>query len=190
MLRPSYTELMDIANQDAETDNKITSRYSIVIAAAKRARQIIDGAAYDASGVHTDKAVSIAINEMQSGKIKIFPEGLENNDFMKFAQLKPRAVNRAGQGVGISADAVISSKDYVGGDIMDYGDDMDDELFEDEAIGTDAKKDYGFRAGGFEEDGEYGGASAGDYDDYDYEEDSLEMEIENDDFNYGGGEPN
>ena len=44
MLRPSYTELMNLLNEDSDMDNKITSRYSIVIAVAKRARQIIDGA--------------------------------------------------------------------------------------------------------------------------------------------------
>ena len=77
MLRPSYTELMEILNEDADLDNKITSRYTIVIAAAKRARQIIDGADCNAVGVSVDKAVTIAVNEMAYGEIKILPEGPE-----------------------------------------------------------------------------------------------------------------
>lgn len=83
MLRPSYTELMDKLNEDIDLDSKITSRYTIVIAAAKRARQIINGASFDAVGSPTDKAVSIAVNEMIKGAMKIFPEGLpqEENEY-------------------------------------------------------------------------------------------------------------
>lgn len=77
MLRPSYSELMDILNKDADLDIKINSRYSIVIAAAKRARQIINGDSSDIAGVSSDKAVSIAIHEMEAGLIKIYPEGID-----------------------------------------------------------------------------------------------------------------
>jgi DNA-directed RNA polymerase subunit omega len=70
MLRPSYTELMDIMNNEQAMDNKITSRYSIVIAAAKRARQLIDGAQALAAA-DSDKAVSVAVNEIYEGRIKI-----------------------------------------------------------------------------------------------------------------------
>lgn len=40
MLQPSYTQIMKKLNE--EGTSKLTSRYSIVIAAARRARQIID----------------------------------------------------------------------------------------------------------------------------------------------------
>lgn len=40
MLQPSYTQIMQKLN--AEGQSKLTSRYSIVIATAKRARNIID----------------------------------------------------------------------------------------------------------------------------------------------------
>ncbi len=73
MLRPSYTELMNILNEDSDLDNKITSRYSIVIAVAKRARQIIDGAPIY-SDVPPDKAVSVAVDEMNRNRIKTFPD--------------------------------------------------------------------------------------------------------------------
>jgi len=70
MLRPSYTELMEVINEQQTIDNKITSRYTIVIAVAKRARQLIDG---DEPNVHikSDKPVSIAVEEMSKNKVKI-----------------------------------------------------------------------------------------------------------------------
>lgn len=72
MLRPSYSELMQILNDDSNLDNKITSRYAIVIAAAKRARQLIDGAVPQAFA-ETGKAVSVAVMEMYEKLIKIIP---------------------------------------------------------------------------------------------------------------------
>ena len=44
MLHPSYTDLMKVVNQDVEegATKIVNSRYSIVLATAKRARQIID----------------------------------------------------------------------------------------------------------------------------------------------------
>ena len=43
MLHPSYTELMEKINKEGETGEEpvINSRYSIVIATSKRAREII-----------------------------------------------------------------------------------------------------------------------------------------------------
>lgn len=76
MLRPSYSELMDTLNEDRDLDSKITSRYIIVIATAKRARQIVNGANCESSFANTDKAVSIAISELERGLIKLYPEGL------------------------------------------------------------------------------------------------------------------
>jgi len=70
MLRPSYSELMGILNDSNDVDSEITSRYTIVIAAAKRARQIIDGA-IPMCQTSTDKSVSIAVEEMYQGKLKI-----------------------------------------------------------------------------------------------------------------------
>ena len=45
MLHPSYTDLMAVVNSEVEEGEQpvVQSRYSIVIAAAKRARQIIAG---------------------------------------------------------------------------------------------------------------------------------------------------
>ena len=45
MLHPSYTDLMRTINSEVEEGDTpvVNSRYSIVLAAAKRARQLIDG---------------------------------------------------------------------------------------------------------------------------------------------------
>lgn len=70
MLTPSYSELMQKINEENLVDSKITSRYTIVLAVAKRARQIIDGSD-PLTYAPTDRAVSIAVKEMGEGKIKI-----------------------------------------------------------------------------------------------------------------------
>ena len=45
MLHPSYADLMNVVNKDVSEDETpiVTSRYSIVMASAKRARQLVSG---------------------------------------------------------------------------------------------------------------------------------------------------
>ena len=75
MLHPSHTDLMEIVNGDVEQGDApvISSRYSIVMATAKRARQIIGGEE-PLVQAKQDKPLSIAIEELVQGKIKIMPE--------------------------------------------------------------------------------------------------------------------
>ena len=75
MLHPSYTDLMKVVNQDVEegATKIVNSRYSIVLA-AKRARQIIDGEMPLVPVKDGEKPLSIAIDELNSGKIKIIAE--------------------------------------------------------------------------------------------------------------------
>lgn len=47
---------------------KVDSRYTLVVAAAKRARQITEGA-HKLTECESDKAVTIAINEIDENKI-------------------------------------------------------------------------------------------------------------------------
>lgn len=70
MLRPSYTDLLEVITKDTD-DITIGSRYTIVIAAAKRARQLVDHAEMLVSDTKVDKPVSIAVNELYQGKIKV-----------------------------------------------------------------------------------------------------------------------
>ena len=67
MLRPSYSDILEVITQDSE-DITIASRYTIVIAAAKRARQLVD---HQQPMIEVDKPVSIAVNEIYEGKLKI-----------------------------------------------------------------------------------------------------------------------
>ena len=76
MLHPSYTDLMKVVNSDSEANNTqpiVNSRYSIVLATAKRARQIIDGAPTYATA-KCNKPLSIAVEELATGKVKILSE--------------------------------------------------------------------------------------------------------------------
>ena len=74
MLHPSYTDLMKVVNQDVEEGNSskaVNSRYSIVLATSKRARQIIDGAEPRVDAKAEEKSLSVAIRELNEGKLKI-----------------------------------------------------------------------------------------------------------------------
>ena len=75
MLHPSYTEIMEVVNGDTEPGEQpiVQSRYSIVLATAKRARQIIDGDEPMVS-VSNNKPLSIAVEELNEGKIRILTE--------------------------------------------------------------------------------------------------------------------
>ena len=73
MLKPSYAELMDVMNKDSNGD--VTSRYTVVIAAAKRARQLIDADAPMIDKPIENKPLSTAVEEISQGKVKIVPEG-------------------------------------------------------------------------------------------------------------------
>ena len=61
MLRPTMSDLV----------KKTDSRCSLVIAVAKRARQLTDGAEALAEA-SSDKKVSVAINEIDQGVVEIF----------------------------------------------------------------------------------------------------------------------
>ena len=76
MLHPSYTDLIDVVNSDIEPGEQpvVQSRYSIVIAASRRARQIIGGEDPMVSGAAGKKRLSIAIDELYHQKVKILPE--------------------------------------------------------------------------------------------------------------------
>ena len=73
MLHPSYAELIQALNSDVvEGEQKIVnSRYSVVLATAKRARQIINGSAPLCDKTPCNKPLSIAVEEVYEGKVKI-----------------------------------------------------------------------------------------------------------------------
>ena len=76
MLHPSYTDLMKVVNKGVEEGETkiVNSRYSIVMATSKRARQLIDGEMPLVSAKEGEKPLSIAIEELNEGKLKILAE--------------------------------------------------------------------------------------------------------------------
>ncbi|HIV35101.1 MAG TPA: DNA-directed RNA polymerase subunit omega [Candidatus Blautia intestinigallinarum] len=76
MIHPSYSELIKVVNQGTEEDETpvVSSRYSIVLATSKRARQLIAGAEPKVENAQGKKPLSIAIDELYQGKVKIMPE--------------------------------------------------------------------------------------------------------------------
>ncbi|MCI8508171.1 MAG: DNA-directed RNA polymerase subunit omega [Lachnospiraceae bacterium] len=72
MIHPSYTDLMEVVNSEVEPGEQpvVQSRYSIVLATAKRARQIIAGEEALVKG-EGRKPLSAAVEELYEGKVKI-----------------------------------------------------------------------------------------------------------------------
>jgi len=72
MLHPSYSDLMAVVNSEVEPGETpiVNSRYSIVMATSKRARQIINGAE-PLVKAGDRKPLSIAVEELQESKIKV-----------------------------------------------------------------------------------------------------------------------
>ena len=79
MIHPSYTEMIQAVNSEAEDDTVpvVSSRYSIVMATAKRARQIIDGDEPQIEEPEGRKPLSIAVDEVFQGAVKILPEEVQ-----------------------------------------------------------------------------------------------------------------
>ena len=76
MLHPSYAELMKVVNSEVEPGEApvVNSRYSIVMATAKRARQIIAGDDPMVDDISDGKPLSIAVSELEQGKIHILSD--------------------------------------------------------------------------------------------------------------------
>lgn len=72
MLHPSYSDLMAVVNSEVEPGEQpvVQSRYSIVMATSKRARQIISGVEPLVAG-KGKKPLSIAVEELYNSKVKI-----------------------------------------------------------------------------------------------------------------------
>ena len=76
MIHPSYVDLMKVVNKDVEEGNEpiISSRYSIVMATAKRARQLIAGDEPMVKVKDKEKFLSIAVDELNEDKLRILSD--------------------------------------------------------------------------------------------------------------------
>ncbi len=72
MLHPSYSDLMAVVNSEVEDGEApvVNSRYSIVLATAKRARQLISGGE-PLTDPRGKKPLAVAIDELYKGELKI-----------------------------------------------------------------------------------------------------------------------
>ena len=76
MLHPSYADLMKVVNSEVEAGDTpvVNSRYSIVMATSKRARQIIDGSDPLIENAAGKKPLSIAVEELEQSRFHILSD--------------------------------------------------------------------------------------------------------------------
>ncbi|SHH94308.1 RNA polymerase Rpb6 [Butyrivibrio fibrisolvens DSM 3071] len=76
MIHPSYVDLMNVVNKGVEEGEEpvISSRYSIVMATAKRARQLVAGDEVMIEANPKDKPLSIAVKELYADKLAILTD--------------------------------------------------------------------------------------------------------------------
>ena len=73
MFEPSGQELINIANESILNENeKIKSKYTVIIAAAKRARQLVDNK--DERIENGANALTLAVDEIKNKEVKIIKE--------------------------------------------------------------------------------------------------------------------
>ncbi len=109
MLHPSYTDLINAVNSGVEPGEEpvVQSRYSIVIATAKRARQLIAGEEPMVPHAYNKKPLSVAVEELYESKVKIISE----DDLEEEEPVLP--------GAGEHGDSV---EEYGSGDALDEQD--------------------------------------------------------------------
>lgn len=128
MLRPSYAELMDTMSKNSEKD--VTSRYTVVIAASKRARQLIDGDETMADiAVDSNKPVSIAVEEIREGKITVVPEG-------QGTKLKPKKEDSDEAEIKKELEQKAAENEEVTDSVAedDYAEDMENDIEEEDSF--------------------------------------------------------
>ena len=102
MIHPSYVDLMKVVNQGVEEGEEpiISSRYSIVMATARRARQLVAGDDPLVENAEGRKALSVAVEELNEEKIRILTD--EEKAEMEARRLE-EAKNAKKRGDGKSA---------------------------------------------------------------------------------------
>ena len=82
MIHPSYVELMKVVNNNVEIGEEpvVNSRYSIVIASAQLVRQNSDGAEPLNARPKCNKPLSIAVEELYTGAVRIVSDDEDLNE--------------------------------------------------------------------------------------------------------------
>lgn len=115
MLHPSYSDLMEVVNSDVVEGEQpvVQSRYSIVLATAKRARQIVAGEDSLVKG-KGKKPLSVAVEELYRGKIKILSEeeaaALEAEEAQRKAMKEEEKTVDAGEATNADETAEVADE--------------------------------------------------------------------------------
>lgn len=73
MFEPSAQKLIDVANESILNENeKVKSKYTVIIAAAKRARQLVANGDERVQG--GANPLTVAVNELKNKDVKIVKE--------------------------------------------------------------------------------------------------------------------
>ena len=148
MIHPSYVDLMKVVNKDVEEGETpvINSRYSIVMATAKRARQIVDGDEPLVKVSRGEKPLSIAVDELNQGEIRILAEDEVEEDFIVNEQTAEEHDDDAMSGSTdlIAEDEAGSASDTIDGQESSMAAEEEAEEYVDEEIAEEeAGEEYG-----------------------------------------------
>lgn len=107
MIHPSYVDLMKVVNKGVEEGEEpiISSRYSIVMATARRARQLVAGDDPLIDAPQGRKALSVAVSELNEDKIRILTD--EEKASMEERRLAESQKGSADEAVSEAEEAVI-----------------------------------------------------------------------------------
>ena len=113
MIHPSYVDLMEVVNKDVEEGETpvINSRYSIVMATAKRARQIVDGDEPLVKVSRGEKPLSTAVAELNQGVIRILAEDEVEEDYIEGEETDEDAQMIGEEEIGSVAEAAETADD-------------------------------------------------------------------------------
>ncbi len=135
MIHPSYTDLMNAVNKNVEPGEEpvVNSRYSIVLATAKRAKQLINGAppAIPEEDIKCEKPLSIAVQEVYAGKVKILT-GNETDEIAAFTEgtlddIETAVGDMQQENAYLSADEVEEGEEITD-DMIEFADDLSDDV--------------------------------------------------------------
>ena len=129
MLHPSFSEMMAKINEEGK-EPVVKSRYSIVMGTAKRARQMVDKGYMELED-HSRKPLSIAVEELYDGDIRILSEAEEAEYKERYAAVMAAEAERLAREAEERAamQAAAASKKIS----LDDDDDDDDDEEEDGA---------------------------------------------------------
>ena len=154
MIHPSYVDLMKVVNKDVEEGETpvINSRYSIVMATAKRARQIVDGDEPLVKVSRGEKPLSIAVDELNQGEIRILAEDEVEEDFI----VDEAAEENDGGSMIESEDVVTeeeagSASEIIDGQDAGSAEETAEEYPEEEMTEEEVEEEYGDESGEDEE---------------------------------------